>query len=299
MEDVPLLLEASKRAEGTFFFTGRRVGGAVAMLFLAGVGTAAVLTGHLNPGVHTKSDATAKPTKSTFLGATADVPTTTYGSLPWKDGTEAFDYQTEYTLGRNISAIKCNQYDDDMIESVTRCGSMDIYQCEEVVKDKSGEDYSPFFSLCSDACSDANMAANSTWAFVCGVEAVKSWRDTCGGSFSAALPTWSSKNNPPDEMTTSERSKPKFDACHEHAWCYACEADNAFCNFFEDLYDIAENLSIISLFEADTFGFFCHEDVVDAIEDGSFWVEHANGAFAEHLEGKQFKYFEISHSRAG
>jgi hypothetical protein len=276
-----LLSEDPKRTdgveEGSAFFTARRIGGAVIMMFLASVGTVAVLKGHT----------AAKPMKNTLLGATAPEHETT--TLPWKEGTEPFEYQTEYTLGRNISAIKCNQYDDDNIESVEVCGTMDIFQCEEVVKDKSGGGYSNFFSNCPSACSETNMAANTTWAFVCGVEAVKNWRDTCGGSFTATLPTWSSNNNAPDKMTRAERSNPDFDACHEHAWCYACEAENSFCNFFEDLYDMAEDLSVISLFADATYAFFCHDDVVDAIEHGDFWDKQASGAFAKHLEGKQLE----------
>ena len=293
MEAKPLLPSTTTKEEerGSIVRTRRRVAGGAAVLTdsrrnqAAGPQlssttpkTSSVLINGVGVDAKVAEGRNGAPTPVIGTAAQADAVTgETDGSYtPWVEGTEPFEYQAEFTSGRNISAIKCNRYDDDNVEDVASCGPRDIDQCDNIL-DTSSADFSNFFSTCGDACSDANMDALTTWAYVCSVEAVKSWRDTCDGSFTATVPSWSSRNHAP--KATPPTRNPDFDACHEHAWCYACEDDNAFCNFFETLYDVAEAKSLVGLFQKETFDFFCDPDVIDAIEGGSFWVAYQAGDF--------------------
>merc|ERR1711998_467914 len=128
----------------------------------------------------------------------------------------------------------------------------------------------------------SNLYKNSSWAVVCGWEAVTQLPDLCTNSFTAWIPT-SSENIAPKFSSKEEAPENEFvtnttvDACNLHAFCVTCEfgdldggsSYNKYCKAMTGYYG-DKSMYMLTNFFNHLDKFWCHEDVLESIEAGTF-----------------------------
>merc|ERR1711988_1249014 len=164
---------------------------------------------------------TSSPTSSPTV---TDKPTTYY------------ELESEYDDDA-LYRLRCDEFDDDGVYPSHFCNYGDTKTCMKHVE--GSETYSEF---CGDTCSEYDMDlydsedyntkdySGSSWAVVCGWEAVKHMNETCEGSFvpdisearaADAGANYSYSTAPDDQEVDGE----KMDACNLHAFCSVCSYD--------------------------------------------------------------------------
>jgi len=192
-------------------------------------------------------------------------------------------------LAKPLGELTCDEFDDDTIYPNDGCNFGDSAVCENEVYNSEH-----YYHFCGAACVEEEMKmradnvrpsslyVNASWAVVCGWEAVVSLPDVCQNNFTSYIPS-SSENKAPRYSSKDEAPASEFvtntsvDACNLHAFCVACEFSdheeestyNKYCKAMTGYYG-SGSLYMLTNFFNHLDKFWCHEDVLESIEKGTF-----------------------------
>ena len=167
----------------------------------------------------------------------------------------------------------------------------DTHQCSKCEPDGSHTGDANCYDVCGTTCDFAaagiddvpDMVPNASYMFSCAWSSVAELRTTCNGSFAPSFPSASENESPvlDDEFRYSEYTS--LDPCAVHAYCYACATSgtgggsNAYCEavayfYTSSAYEYGTELDSLNgaLYALNDQGYWCRDDVLDAIEAGSF-----------------------------
>ena len=188
----------------------------------------------------------------------------------------------------SMKMLECPYYDDDKPYGFDMCGGHDRDQCEMRYK------RTYFLQVCPHACEGMAYEKgplHATWAIVCAIEQFARLPTVCealGNNISEAWidtkPNRTSKTlvgkyNNSYATSLQDDVTQLMDPCETHAWCYGCDADNAFCNFGAQLMAAAVIGSATELFDREAIDFYCAPKVMHSIIEGTFWRELSIGTW--------------------
>lgn len=202
----------------------------------------------------------------------------------------------------SLYGLQCDKFDDDGIYPSDGCNKGDTYTCIKEIAQSAN-----YWDACGTYCDTSMMAKmeelnddedlleaassnypNSSWAVVCGWEAVRSMPAYCNGTFTASMPAGSNNFEPSYERVGASGSTgPSYEAidgqnytmCNVHGFCSGClESDqvtvNKHCQAMTTYYG-TKSIYRLSTFFDNAQNFWCQDDVLASIEAGTFGLDYA------------------------